>query len=30
MASNKELEFDFEMLLVDLEKGRKKGKKIYF
>lgn len=26
MASNKDLEFDFEMLLLDLEKGRKKGK----
>lgn len=31
MASNKDLEFDFEMLLLDLEKGRKKGnEKIYF
>lgn len=31
MASNKDFEFDFEMnqkLLVDLEKGRKKGKNI--
>lgn len=29
MASNKDLEFDFEMLLMDLEKGRKKGKKTH-
>lgn len=28
MASNKDLEFDFEMLLLDLKKGKTKGKKM--